>query len=245
MKNPSRLEIETVLRRLKEAFPANGAMELGDAYVSLVAVLLSARTRDEQVLKLMPAFVKRFPNVEALAAAEVTDIIPYVNSIGMYKQKAKNLKGLGERLTSVYGGVVPDSIDELITLPGVGRKTASVILPYIFEKPAIAVDVHVHRVTNRLGWVKTKTPQQTEKKLLELIPNEMKRAVNQVFVKHGRYICQSQKPRCYMCPISDLCPVKNKTEANGVDVEAQWNTIREKERIMKELKESVLDAYGT
>ncbi|MDA1024461.1 MAG: endonuclease III, partial [bacterium] len=191
-----------VLNRLKKAFPEQGGLAIGNSYQCLVAVLLSARTRDEQVLKLLPALFDRFPDAHALAGASKEEILPYISSIGMFRQKATHLVALGIMLCDTFGGEVPKTMEELIQLPGVGRKTASVLLPYAFNEPAIAVDTHVHRVTKRLGWVKSHTPASTETQLLELIPDENKRIVNQVFVPFGRYIC-IKNPRCWACPIAD------------------------------------------
>jgi len=243
MNNPSQKEITTVLSRLKKQFPQPGAMEIGTAYQSLVAVLLSARTRDEQVLKLLPAFFERFPGPEELKAANPEEIETYINTIGMYRQKAKNLQKLGERVVDVYGGEIPGSLDELVTLAGVGRKTASVILPYMFSQPAIAVDTHVHRVTNRLGWVNAKTPEKTEAALLDLVPEKLHPTVNRVFVKFGRYIC-IKNPRCFACPISDMCPFKEKNLERPKNADAILQDIERREKIVQELRDAVRQPAG-
>jgi endonuclease-3 len=185
-------------------------MVLGDAFRTLVAVALSARTRDEQVLRLLPDLFEAFPTADELAAASVPHIESKIDTIGMYRQKARNLKKMAQVLVDQHGGCVPQTIDELTSLAGVGRKTASVVLLACFGEPAIAVDTHVHRVTNRLGWVKTKTPEQTEMALRQVVPRSMWRIVNQVFVKFGRYVCIPGRPRCWMCPIQADCPYKNK-----------------------------------
>lgn len=204
------ISVSATLKILKKRFPNPGAMELGTPYQTIMGVILSARTRDEQVLKLLPGFFKAFPNVEALASATESEIRSKINTIGMYKQKAKHMKQAAIRLRDVFQGEVPRTMEELVSLPGVGRKTASVVLASCFGIAAIAVDTHVHRVTNRLGWVKTTTPEKTEHALLALIPKKMQRVVNQVFVKHGRYICIPGKPRCFMCPVKDLCLYQKK-----------------------------------
>ncbi len=206
-------KISRILKKLKQVFPNPGAMELGDPFRTLVAVMLSARTRDEQVLKLLPGLFESFPTVERLATATVLQIESRINTIGMYRQKAKNLKAMAERLVRAEGaerGVVPRTMEGLTELPGVGRKTASVVLLACFGEPAIAVDTHVHRVTNRLGWVKTNAPGKTEMALRQVVPKSMWRSVNQVFVKFGRYVCIPGRPRCWMCPIQADCPYKNK-----------------------------------
>ncbi len=203
-------DVENVLRILKKEFPNPGAMEVGDPYRTLVAVILSARTRDEQVLKLLPKFFTRFPDVKSLARAKPAEIVPFVNSIGMYRQKARNIQAMAEAVVETFDGRVPDTMEDLVKLKGVGRKTASVLLVACFGKPAIAVDTHVHRVTNRLGWVHTKTPEKTEQALLKLVPKNLHQVVNRVFVKFGRYICIPGRPRCWMCPVRRSCQFQKK-----------------------------------
>ncbi len=202
--------IRRVLTTLKKQFPNPGAMELGDPYRTIVGVVLSARTRDEQVLKLLPEFFRAFPFFAKLAQASVRDVDAKIATIGLHKQKAKNLVGLAQSIEQNFEGMVPGTMEKLLSLPGVGRKTASVVLASCFGQPAIAVDTHVHRVTNRLGWVKTKTPEKTEAALLKIVPMKLMRLVNQVFVKFGRYICIPGRPRCWMCPIQKQCAFKNK-----------------------------------
>ncbi len=214
-------------------------MELGNAYQALVGVLLSARTRDEQVIKLLPRFFQRFSGVHELAKATVDEIASYINTIGMYRQKAKHLKGMAERVLTIYGGEIPSSMEDLVTLPGVGRKTASVILPYIYGKPAIAVDTHVHRVTNRLGWVLTTTPEKTEKALLDIVPKECQYPVNQVMVKFGRYICLPGNPRCWTCPLVDICPFAGKRLDRPKNADAVLRDIQMREAELVRLRDQV------
>ncbi len=225
------LAIEKTLKTLKKRWPHPGAMDLcggtlpaeTQAFRTIVGVVLSARTRDEQVLALLPAFFERFPDAASLARATEADIRARIDTIGMYKQKAKNLKRLGAALEEQFGGRVPRTMDELTSLAGVGRKTASVVLAACFGTPAIAVDTHVHRVTNRLGWVKTKTPEKTEAALLKIVPERLQPTVNKVFVKHGRYVCLPGNPRCWTCPVRDLCAFKGKRltpPPNAAEVEA-------------------------
>lgn len=230
-----RSEIIQILKDLKKRWPNPGAMEIGNPYQNLVAVMLSARTRDEQVLKLLPGFFALFPTVEKLAGGTIKRIEGKINMIGMYRQKAKNLKKMAGQVVRWKGGKVPQTMDELVSLAGVGRKTASVVLVASFNTPAIAVDTHVHRVTNRLGWVKTKTPQKTEEMLLRLVPDKMKNTVNQVFVKHGRYICIS-KPRCWACPVRDLCAFKNKNLNTPKNAQEILEEIKHREKRLEELR---------
>ncbi len=240
MKTVSAHEVRTVLAALRKSFANPGAMEVGTPYHTLAAVILSARTRDEQVLKLLPGFFRAFPNPSALAKADVKSIKARVNTIGMYRQKARNLKAMAGQLVSVFGGEVPKTMDELVSLKGVGRKTASVVLVACFGKKAIAVDTHVHRVTNRLGWVKTKTPEKTEAALLALVPEDAQPTVNRVFVKFGRYVCIPGKPRCWMCPIKDHCAFAKKNLVPPKDADAIRADIERREKELEALRRRAL-----
>ena len=237
--------VRKVLKILKKRFPNPGAMELGgDPFRTLCAVMLSARTRDEQVLKLLPGFFAAFPTPGALAAATVKDIEAKVNTIGMYRQKAKNLKKMAERLerpekAERRRGEVPDTMEELVELPGVGRKTASVVLASCFGQDAIAVDTHVHRVTNRLGWVRTKTPEKTEAALLAIVPKDVMKIVNQVFVKFGRYVCIGA-PRCWMCPVKDACAYAKKNLVPPANADAIRADIERRERELETSRRFVI-----
>lgn len=206
----------------------------------LVMVVLSARTRDEQVLKLAPEFFRAFPTVQDLAAAKLPDIERRLSSIGLYRAKAKNVQALARRLVADFGGVVPETLDELVTLPGVGRKTASVVLVAAFGIPAIAVDTHVHRVANRLGWVKTKTPEETEYKLLRMVAEKDWPVVNRVFVPFGRSICIPGTPRCYLCPLVDLCKYPKKNLDTPRNVEEVREGIARQQAELARLKENAV-----
>jgi len=238
----SAADITRVLRTLKRRFPNPGAMELGEPYRTIVGVILSARTRDEQVLKLLPGFFKSFPTPEKLAAAPVAAIESKINTIGMYRQKARNLRGMAQMVHGAHGAQkdrIPDTMEGLVALPGVGRKTASVVLASCFGKNAIAVDTHVHRVTNRLGWVRTKTPEQTERALLAAVPARVMRVVNQVFVKFGRYVCIPGKPRCWDCPVRESCAYQRKNLVPPRDADAIRADIGRRERELEHLRTSV------
>ena len=223
------------LKKLKARWKNPGAMEIGNPYQNLVGVLLSARTRDEQVLKLMPGFFKAFPNPETLSKATEKQIEAKINTIGMFRQKSKNLKKMATDVVEKFGGKIPSTMDELVSLAGVGRKTASVVLVASFGYPAIAVDTHVHRVTNRLGWVKTKTPEKTEAALLKIVPEKWMKTVNHVFVKHGRYVCIS-KPRCWTCPLVDQCKFKEKNLTAPKDAQKILDDMDRRERNLEELR---------
>lgn len=242
-------DIIATLNTLRPLCAAHGgSLEVGTPYHVLVLVILSARTRDEQVLKLAPGFFKAFPTVERLAKADVAAVTAKVNTVGMYKQKAKNLSAMAKRVVEAFGGEIPRTLDELVTLAGVGRKTASVILAALFGTPAIAVDVHVARIVTRLGWVgvksekrKVKSPEQIERQLREIVPEENWTDINRVFVPFGRAVCTPQ-PRCWSCPVADLCayPKKNLTPPPNAD--AIRATIVAKEEEFVRLKKIVRDA---
>ncbi len=233
------MQVASVLKILKMRWPNPGAMELGTPYRNLVAVMLSARTRDEQVLKILPGFFKAFPTVDQLAKATIRSIEKRINTIGMYHQKAKNLKKLAIDIVEKFYGDVPSTMDELVSLAGVGRKTASVVLVASFDTPAIAVDTHVLRVTNRLGWVKTKTSEKTEMALRKIVPDTLKATVNRVFVKHGRYLCIAT-PRCWACPIRDLCAYQKKHLVAPKNASEILADIERRECVLNALREAVL-----
>jgi endonuclease-3 len=229
-------QIISTLKILKKQFPNPGAMELGSPYQNLVAVMLSARTRDEQVLKLLPGFWNAFSSVEKLSKATTSEIESKINTIGMYKQKAKNLKKMATDVVEKFDGKIPSTMDELVTLAGVGRKTASVVLVCSFDKTAIAVDTHVFRVTNRLGWVRSKTVEEAEQKLLDLVPSRYHQTVNRVFVKLGRYIC-IRSPRCWACPVREPCAFKKKNLVLPKNAEEILADIDRRETVLETLRE--------
>ncbi|MEK7545573.1 MAG: endonuclease III [Patescibacteria group bacterium] len=203
--------VREVIATLKREFPGKGAVELGRAEDVLLATVLSARTRDEQVLKVYPKLRAKFPKLADLAAAKATDIEKPLSEIGLYRAKARAMKGIAEILIRRHDGKVPSTREELVALPGVGRKTANCVLCYAFGKSAIAVDTHVHRIANRLGWVRTNDVEKTETALMRLIPKDLWLRVNRVFVQFGRNICIPGRPRCYACPIARLCAYPKKT----------------------------------
>jgi len=176
-----------------------------DPFFVLIFTILSARNRDSQTYKAAASLFKSFPTMKSLAAAKVSDIENAIKFIGLFRQKARRVKETSQQLLETYGGKVPETMDELLKLPGVGRKTASCVLIYAYNKPAIAVDTHVHRISNRIGLVATKTPEQTERALMQLLPKEKWLDVNEALVKHGQQVCLPIKPRCPECPIKSYC----------------------------------------
>ncbi len=171
----------------------------------LVATILSARTKDEQSEKISRKLFQKIKKPEDLLKFTEDEIIMEIYPIGFYRTKAKNLLKLAKILTEKYNGNVPEKMEELLELPGVGRKTANIVLAYAFGKPAIAVDTHVHRIFNRLGFVKTKNPEETEIELRKKLPLRLWRKVNNLFVNFGKRICKPTRPLCDECPISNFC----------------------------------------
>ncbi|MEM4272534.1 MAG: endonuclease III, partial [Candidatus Bilamarchaeaceae archaeon] len=167
--------------------------------------MLSARTKDESTLKAAKALFGRASTPAQIARMEVGELERIIKSVGFYRAKARNLQALCRRLVSVHGGKVPSALEGLISLPGVGRKTANIVLGQVFGKDAIAVDVHVHRISNRLGWAKTKKPGETETALMGKIPKKMWKVCNVAMVAFGQTVCTPRNPMCAECPIKECC----------------------------------------
>ena len=175
-------------------------------YQLLVAVILSAQCTDARVNLITPALFEAYPDAKTMAAAPVDEIREYIKSVTYPNNKAKLLKGMAEMLTEKYGGEVPSSIDELTKLPGVGRKTANVILSVVFGQAAMAVDTHVFRVSERLGLTTgSRTPLETEKALTEGFEKEKLARAHHWLILHGRYVCKARRPLCLECGLRDVC----------------------------------------
>ncbi|RLI63997.1 MAG: hypothetical protein DRO88_08445, partial [Promethearchaeia archaeon] len=178
------------------------------AFKTLIATILSVRTRDETIIKVIENLWKHYSTPQTLAAAPLEHLEELIRSSGTYKQKAKRIKETARIIHERYNDEVPEDIAELLKLPGVGRKVANCVLVVSFNKPAIPVDTHVHRIANRIGWVNTKTPEQTEFALQELFPEEEWRWINYTMVSFGKNICLPINPRCDSCPITQKCEKK-------------------------------------
>ncbi|RSK49300.1 endonuclease III [Hymenobacter rigui] len=176
-------------------------------YELIVAVVLSAQCTDKRVNQVMPALLEQFPTPEQLAAASAEDIFPFIRSVSYPNNKAKHLAGLGRMLVQDFGSEVPSTIEELQRLPGVGRKTANVVVSVIYNQPAMAVDTHVFRVSHRLGLVAetATTPLAVEKELVRYIPQDLIPKAHHWLILHGRYICLARSPKCAVCPLSGWC----------------------------------------
>jgi len=171
----------------------------------LIATILSARTKDENTTKAADKLFKLYGTPQKLAKAKVKDVEKVIKSVGFYHVKSKRIIEVANLILSKYNGKVPADIDKLVDLPGVGRKTANCVLVYAFEKPAIPVDTHVHRISNRLGLVDTKTPEETEMALREKIPKKYWLDINNTFVMYGQNICKPISPMCDVCKIRKTC----------------------------------------
>ena len=203
-------KIKEVLDKLEEAYPeAECALHHQNVFQLIVAVALSAQTTDKSVNVVTPALFERYPDAEALAAAEAPEVSEYIKRIGMYKTKAKNIVGMAQKLVADYDGQVPEDYDALVSLPGVGRKTANVVLSVGFGHQRIAVDTHVFRVANRIGLVHEKDVLKTELALMERIPEERWSRTHHSLIFHGRQCCDARKPKCDDCPINTLCEYIN------------------------------------
>ncbi|MCX6273258.1 MAG: endonuclease III [Bacteroidetes bacterium] len=175
-------------------------------YELVVATILSAQCTDKRVNIISGPFFEKFPDVQSLAASSFEDVFELIRSCSYPNNKAKHLMGMAKKLVEDFGGVVPSDIDQLQTLPGVGRKTANVIAAVVFDKPAMAVDTHVFRVSERLGLtINAKNPLQAEMQLVKHIPQDQIPLAHHWLILHGRYICIARKPKCSECPLTKWC----------------------------------------
>jgi endonuclease-3 len=174
-------------------------------YRALLFTVLSARTRDENTYRVCKELFKVADTPEGVVALGDLELGKLIYSIGFYREKTKRVMGLSKMLIAKFGGEVPGTREELMELPGVGRKTANIILNKIFGQDALAVDVHVHRISNRLGWVKTKTPEKTEHALMEILPKNLVRKANKAMVAYGQTVCLPRNPKCKTCKVREYC----------------------------------------
>ena len=200
-------EITYILDMLRQEYPdAECALVHQNLYQLLIAVVLSAQTTDKSVNKVSGHLFEAYPDPEALASARQEDVIEIIRTIGMYKTKSRNIIALAKELQERFSGCVPDNYDDLISLPGVGRKTANVVLAVGFGKQRIAVDTHVFRVSNRIGLtLNSKTPLETEKELVRHIPERLIPIAHHWLILHGRYVCLARKPKCESCGLKPWC----------------------------------------
>jgi len=193
--NPPRM---TALRELHEA-------ETSGPFSILIGTILSARTKDENTAKVVKKLFSKYKSPQELAKAKIKNVEKIIKSIGFYHVKSKRIIDVASIISSEYKGKVPNDFEELLKLPGVGRKTANCVLVYAFDNPAIPVDTHVHRISNRLGLVQTKTPEETEFALMKKIPKKHWLEINDTFVMYGQNICKPISPMCDVCKIKNIC----------------------------------------
>jgi endonuclease III len=198
---------ERVIDYFQKEMPiAETELDYKSPYELLVAVILSAQCTDKRVNLITPDLLKRFPTPEKMAEVESEEVFDYIRSCSYPNNKAKHLVGMARMLVNDFGGQVPDDIDEMQKLPGVGRKTANVIASVVFNKPAMAVDTHVFRVSARIGLTtNSKTPLETERQLVEYFPEELLPLAHHWLILHGRYTCLARSPKCEKCGLTDVC----------------------------------------
>lgn len=205
-----------IIRELDKLFP-DATVELthNNVFELLIAVILSAQTTDISVNKVTPTLFKKYPTVKDLADADISDVESILKSIGLYKTKAKNIINTAKVILENFHGLVPNNRKDLESLPGVGRKTANVVLSNAFDEPLIAVDTHVNRVSKRLNIAKEKDDLlQVERKLYKLFPKDRYTNLHHQLIFFGRYICLAKKPQCYRCPFVEICVYKDKNLDN-------------------------------
>lgn len=199
--------VKATVETLEKLYPdAICSLEYSDPFQLLIATRLSAQCTDKRVNMVTPDLFREFPTAEKMANADIGRVEELIKTCGLYKTKAKDLVGIGKMLMENYGGVVPDTIEELTKLPGVGRKTANLVCGDIFGKPAVVTDTHFIRICNRLGFVKTTNPLQVEKEMRKLLPPEKSNDFCHRTVLFGRDICKAPKSKCEICPLAEFCP---------------------------------------
>ena len=198
--------MKRILAGLEQAYPgACCALAHRDAFELLVATVLSAQCTDERVNRTTPALFARFPDAAALAGADIAEVSALISGLGLFRNKARNLVATARQLMASHGGQVPADMDALVALPGVGRKTANVVLSTAFGVPAIAVDTHVLRVANRIGLARGQTPEVVERQLRDRLPRAAWSATHHRLIWHGRLVCHARRPDCAACPLRADC----------------------------------------
>ncbi|MGC8668712.1 MAG: endonuclease III [Chthonomonadales bacterium] len=196
-----------VLRLLEARYPgAECALHHRNAWELLISTILSAQCTDARVNQVTPVLFARYPDPEALANADPSEVEEIIHSLGAFRNKAKSIIGVSQAIVDQYGGVVPNTMEELTAMPGVGRKTANVVLGVAFGKPAVVVDTHVQRIARRLGWTSNTDPNKIEQDLMQLLPPEKWTSMAHTLILHGRTLCTARGPKCSECPVQSLCP---------------------------------------
>lgn len=214
---------KAVVERFESNMPSpRTELHYSDPFQLLVAVVLSAQCTDKRVNMVTPALFDRFPDAASMAAADIDEIYPFIKSVSYPNNKTKALKGLAVKLVEDYDGRVPDDIEDLMKLPGVGRKTANVVLSVIYNRPTMAVDTHVFRVAERIGLTtRSRNPLSTEKKLVSHLDDEVISRAHHWLILHGRYVCKARKPMCDKCYLADVCRYRERQLAAEARKERQ------------------------
>ncbi len=215
-----RVPVRRILGLLEQAYPeAHCALAHRDAFELLVATVLSAQCTDERVNRTTPALFARYPDAAALAGADIQEVSALISGLGLFRNKARNLLAAAARLVEHHGGQVPADMEALTALPGVGRKTANVVLSTAFGVPAIAVDTHVLRVANRIGLARGQKPELVERQLQCRLPRSAWSAAHHRLIWHGRLVCHARRPACATCPLREVCRYARTAERGAVAAE--------------------------
>lgn len=200
-------ETVQIMDKLKEYYKdAKCSLDFKTPFEMTIAVMLSAQCTDERVNKTTPELFSKYPDPESMSKADIKDLERIIHPCGFYKNKSKNAKACSMALVERFGGKVPDTMEELQSLPGVGRKSANVIMLEAFHNPqGVAIDTHARRICNRIGFSSKEDPEKIEQDLLKVLPKEMYYLANHIFVEHGRQICDSRNPKCDICPVKENC----------------------------------------
>lgn len=209
-------DVNKILDILEKTYPdARCELNYTTPFELLIATILSAQCTDVRVNIVTAEMFKRYNTPYQFKDLTVDQISEMIKTCGLYKSKSQKIKQTSQRICEIYGGNVPDTLEELITLPGVGRKTANVVLSNAFSQPAMAVDTHVFRVSNRIGIVNTNTPEKTEFPLMKAIPKNRWSHAHHLLIFHGRRICKARNPECSICPIKDYCDYYKGNKSNN------------------------------
>jgi endonuclease-3 len=203
---PARERVVPINERLAPLYPQFEGLNYDGRFQLLIAVILSAQCTDARVNKVTPALFARFPTAADFATCHIKELERLIKPTNFYKSKAKNIRACCTELVNRFGGEVPSTLEELVTLPGVGRKTANVVLGHGFGTPGVTVDTHVGRLARRLGLTRHKNPAKVELALAEIVPQEEWLDFSGRLIMHGRKVCRARKPRCAQCAVADLCP---------------------------------------
>jgi endonuclease III len=233
---PARERVAPIDEALKSLYPGEfEGLNYANQFQLLVATILSAQCTDARVNTVTPALFVRFPTARDIAACDIKELQRLIKPTGFYKNKAKNIRACCVALVERFGGEVPNTLDDLVTLPGIGRKTANVILGHGFDTPGIAVDTHVGRLSRRLGLTRHRDPVKVERVLMELVPHQEWTDFSHRLITHGRKVCFSRKPRCESCALAGLCPKigvkglakkRKKTQAHHKDTKQAQRTTK-------------------